>query len=183
MTDYTYAQLNGLYQAANNLPNSAHTQIMAAIALTESSGNPNAHNASGASGLWQIMPSHTSDSGWTFGSNFYDPATNARMAEFVYKHQGYTAWTTFTSGAYKAHLGGSSTVAEDAINIPNPLSGLSGAASDITGLLNAFKFVLDVGFWKRVGYGAIGVFLILIGVIILLQKPIETGATLAAAVA
>ena len=29
--------------------------MAAAIALAESGGDPNAHNASGASGLWQIL--------------------------------------------------------------------------------------------------------------------------------
>lgn len=184
MTTYTYVQLNSLYQAANGLSNSSHTQIMAALAEAESSGNPNARNPSGASGLWQIMPSHVHDSGWTFGSNFFDPATNARMAEFVYQHQGYTAWTTFSSGAYKKFLGGSVTdnTGFNLPNIPNPLSGLGNALSGADDALNAFKFVLDVGFWKRIGIGAIGVFLILIGIIVLLRKPIESATTVAASV-
>jgi Transglycosylase SLT domain len=173
MTTYTFAQLNALYQTANGLPNSAHTQTMAAIAMAESSGNPNAHNPSGASGLWQIMPSHTSDSGWTFGTNFYDPATNARMAEFVYKEQGYKAWTTYTGGQYAQYLStasdtsGATTVASNAlfgINV-NPFSSLTDA-------LNKMRELFDPGFWRRVGIGILGLWLINIGIIILLRKPL-----------
>jgi soluble lytic murein transglycosylase-like protein len=69
---------------------------MAAIALAESSGNPNATNAStGAAGLWQINPVHAGEPGIDF-ANIDDPTTNAQAAVAVYKSQGLCAWQTFS---------------------------------------------------------------------------------------
>lgn len=73
-----------------------------AVALAESSGNPNALGDGGASyGLWQINVQYHPE----FGPNFqalYDPATNAQAAYSVYSAAGrsFKPWTTFTSGAY-----------------------------------------------------------------------------------
>ena len=100
MTDYSYAQLEGLWLNAGGSKHLA--PVMAAIAEAESGGNSDAHNPSGASGLWQIL-------GNPFPGNPYDPATNARMAVAKYKSQGLGAWTTYTSGAYKAYLKNSTT--------------------------------------------------------------------------
>lgn len=57
---------------------------MIAVAFGESSWNPDAVNASsGATGLWQILPSaHPEFS----GQNLKDPAVNARAAYSVYSH-------------------------------------------------------------------------------------------------
>lgn len=72
---------------------------MAAIAEAESSGNSQAQNPSGATGLWQIL-------GNPFPGNAFDPLTNAKMAVAKYRSQGLGAWTTYTSGAYKQFLKG-----------------------------------------------------------------------------
>jgi Lysozyme like domain len=68
--------------------------LMAAIAMAESGGDPAAHNASGASGLWQIL-------GLPFPGNPFNPLENARMAVSKYRSQGLGAWETYTSGAYR----------------------------------------------------------------------------------
>jgi hypothetical protein len=39
--------------------------------------------------------------------------------------------------------------------------------------------LFDVGFWRRVGVGALGVAIMLTGLIILLRRPLGTAATLA----
>ena len=187
---YSYSQLVSLYATANGLsPSSAEALTMGAVAMAESSGDPNARNPSGASGLWQIMPSHVSDSGWNLGSNFYDPATNARMAYFVLHRQGYTAWTTYTSGAYRKFMGG--TVAAQNVSIPgwptnpdgsavNPLqaagSAVAGAATNVLGLPAG---LMDPGFWRRVGLAMLGIFVMIIGLVILLRRPLETAAAIA----
>lgn len=195
MAIYTYGQLVQLYATANGIsPTSPEAITMGAVAMAESSGNPNAHNPSGASGLWQIMPSHTRDSGWNLGSNFYDPATNARMAYFVLHRQGYKAWTTYTSGAYKNYLGGSVPSGTSAENVGIPLPGwpsdgiggsISGAAGDA--IASALKAVLgplvDVNFWRRVGIGLLGLFIVLVGLVMLLKQPIQNGVKTAAKVA
>lgn len=93
----SYAQLEGLWDQAGGPQDMA--PLMAAIAEAESAGNPNAHNPSGASGLWQIL-------GLPFSGNVYNPLANAKMAVAKYKSQGLGAWTTWTSGAYKRYLNG-----------------------------------------------------------------------------
>jgi hypothetical protein len=77
-----------------------------AIALAESSGNPNAKgdlNLGISIGLWQINlrahPEYDEQS-------LYDPQTNANAAYAIYQDAGnsFRPWSTFKSGAYTAHL-------------------------------------------------------------------------------
>jgi Lysozyme like domain len=83
-----------------------------AVALAESSGNPDAYNperAAGAAeghgsfGLWQIyLEAHPEFA----GQNLFDPQTNAAAAYAVYSAAGnsFRPWSTFVSGAYLTHL-------------------------------------------------------------------------------
>jgi len=100
MGDYTYSQLEELWENAGG--SAALAPVMAAIAMAESSGNPNAYNASGASGLWQILGAvNPSDQ-----SQLFNPIVNAKEAVLKYQTQGLDAWVTYTSGAYKQFLQG-----------------------------------------------------------------------------
>lgn len=82
----------------------------AAIALAESSGiaaryNPetqaNTPAGLGSFGLWQIyLKAHPE----FMGMALYDPQVNANVAFQVYNEQGWTAWTTYKTGAYKEFL-------------------------------------------------------------------------------
>jgi hypothetical protein len=102
-TLYTYAQLEGLWINAGGSSSLAPT--MAAIAEAESGGCSTAYNSSGATGLWQILGAvDPADQ-----ANLTDPATNAKEAVLKYKDQGLGAWVTYTSGAYKAFMNGSTT--------------------------------------------------------------------------
>jgi hypothetical protein len=78
-----------------------------AVALAESSGNPQAHGDKslgtgiGSFGLWQIY----ADAHPEFGPDFsalFDPQTNAQAAYQVYQAAGgsFRPWSTFNSGAY-----------------------------------------------------------------------------------
>jgi hypothetical protein len=91
----SYGQLEGLWDQAGGPP--SYASLMAAIALAESGGNPSIVNSIGASGLWQIHPAQAGD---------LDPLTNARMAVGKLRSQGLSAWTTYTSGAYRQFLHG-----------------------------------------------------------------------------
>lgn len=108
---------NEIYQAALGAgfsPDQAVT--MTAIALAESSGNPNAHNPNRATGdnsygLWQINmidtlgPARRKQFGIGSDDALFDPMTNAKAAYTVSGGGGnFSPWTTFTSGKYKAHL-------------------------------------------------------------------------------
>lgn len=93
---------------------------MAAIALAESGGNPAATNTNTNGtvdrGLWQINSSHG------YGTSSFNPLRNAHQAVSVYNTQGLSAWSTYTSGAYRSHLmasGGGSNLSA----LYNPQSG------------------------------------------------------------
>lgn len=81
--------------------------LMAAIAMAESSGNPTAvnHNTNGSTdyGLWQINSSHTQ---YNANKLLSDPLYNAKAAVAIEKSQGLGAWTTYSSGAYKQFMNG-----------------------------------------------------------------------------
>jgi lysozyme-like protein len=106
-TTYSYAQLEQLWINAGGP--SAVAPIAAAIALAESSGNPQATNPNDNGGtqtswgLWQI-------SNGTHAQpvpNILDPNVNAQQAVAKYKAEGNSFspdWGTYDSGAYKAYL-------------------------------------------------------------------------------
>jgi hypothetical protein len=80
---YSFQELRQLWIQAGGPPGAA--TIMAHVALAESTGNPKAHNRSGASGLWQIL-------GLPFPGDPFDPLTNARMAVAKYRAGGLGPW-------------------------------------------------------------------------------------------
>jgi Lysozyme like domain len=78
--------------------------IAVAIALAESSGNPEAVGDNGDSiGLWQIdtrfHPEYAN-------VDLTDPQTNANAAFAIYQQAGnsFTPWTTFNTGAYQQYM-------------------------------------------------------------------------------
>lgn len=83
-------------------------QRAVAIALAESSGNPNVVGdlnltPGGSVGLWQInLAAHPEFA----GMYLTDPQTNANAAYSVYQAAGnsFSPWSTFKSGAYEAYL-------------------------------------------------------------------------------
>jgi Lysozyme like domain len=91
--------------------------IATAIALAESSGNPDAHNNNRATGddsfgLWQINmigklgPERRRQFGISRNEELLDPLTNARAAHSVFSSPpgGFPQWSTFKRGEHKAHL-------------------------------------------------------------------------------
>jgi hypothetical protein len=90
-----------------------HLKIMVAIAHAESGFNPRAHNArppDNSYGLWQINmlgsmgPARRKQFGISSNDQLFDPVTNARAAQSIYKSQGYKAWSVYNSGSYKKFL-------------------------------------------------------------------------------
>ena len=76
--NYTYTQLQQLWLNAGGSP--ALAPLAAGIALVESSGNPNAYNPSGASGLWQIEIPINAGHVPGGAANVYNPQDNAAAA-------------------------------------------------------------------------------------------------------
>lgn len=76
--------------------------IAAAVALAESSGNPNIIGDRGTSyGLWQI---HLPDHPELAGENLLDPVVNAAAAFHVFGKQGWRAWSTYKQNLYVKFL-------------------------------------------------------------------------------
>jgi hypothetical protein len=104
MANFTYGQLEGLW--VKNGGSAALAPVMAAIALAESSGNPQAKNTTDNGGtqtswgLWQVSNgTHNQPA-----PNILDPNVNAQQAVKKVKSQGLKAWGTYTSGAYRKFL-------------------------------------------------------------------------------
>jgi hypothetical protein len=124
---YSKAALESLWTGAGGPPGLAN--LAAAIALAESGGDPNAHNPSGATGLWQIL-------GAVLPGNLYDPVVNAANAVKKWRDaHGFTPWVTYTHGDYQAYLapGGFYTdpvtnAGNSALSMGNLLAGAGSAA-------------------------------------------------------
>lgn len=102
---YDKAALAALWSQAN--PGLGDPNLMAAIALAESSGNPGAigipTSGGRARGLWQIMwPLHASKFP---GMNPLNPMDNARMAGSILQSQGIGAWEAYTRGMHTKFMG------------------------------------------------------------------------------
>lgn len=97
MAAYSFGQLEDLWVQAGG-PRSV-APVMAAIGLAESGGRNVKQKGQPLSrtgwGIWQITPGDPS---------LLDPHRNARAAVAKYRSQGLRAWTTYTTGRYKAYL-------------------------------------------------------------------------------
>jgi len=88
--------------------------IAVAVALAESGGDPRAHNPTppdDSYGLWQINvlgslgPARRRELGLGSDRELFDPAVNAAAARRISGDgRSWTAWSTYTSGAYRKHL-------------------------------------------------------------------------------
>lgn len=80
-----------------------NVSIAAAVMQAESGCNPSASSPTCDHGLMQINCVHAAAVGGNLAL-LDDPATNVRVAYQVYSGAGWSAWTTFTSGAYLRYL-------------------------------------------------------------------------------
>ena len=107
MTVYNFGQLSNIWTQSGGNPQVA--PIMAAIALAESSGNPNALNTNDSNGqggiqtsagLWQI----SNGTSTVFDSNWSNPVVNGAAAVSKLNSQGLRAWGTYQNGSYLKYL-------------------------------------------------------------------------------
>lgn len=145
----------------------ADAQTAAAVALAESSGNPNALNPSGASGLWQILRSAHKELFQQYVWN--DPAQNAKMAFIVWQQAGnsFRPWTTYTSGRYKLFMTQTGSANSSGVltgaTIGDAIGGSAAPATDASTVTDFISEASDPEFWLRVGMFMGGVVLALIG--------------------
>jgi hypothetical protein len=177
--------------------------IAVAVALAESGGRPDAHNAvppDDSYGLWQINmlgslgPDRRKRFGIPTNETLYDPNVNAKAAHIIWQASGWKAWTTFTRGTYKQHM----TVAAKAT--PTNFAGRNPAdeaaaiaavddsvvadpeAKAIFGAVNGLGANI---FNAMAGVGGViaALALLVVGFVILARNPLKSGAKLVAGVA
>jgi Lysozyme like domain len=96
---YSCNQLEALWDQEGGNPRTAF--IAAEIAIAESDGNPDAISPTGDYGLWQINASHG-----LAVSTMLSPAGSAQAAIAISSDgTDWSAWTTYTSGAYIGRCG------------------------------------------------------------------------------
>lgn len=191
MATLTYAQIRAYAAAAG----AANPDVAAAVAMAESGGSTTAHNAvppDNSYGLWQINmygtmgPARRKQLGISSNAQLTDPATNARaMVVISSGGSNFSPWTTYTSGKYKKYLQGSNTAptntnAVDAGFTASNANAITDIPGDMwDGIKNATQVVVDAANWivnpsnwLRIAYVAGGVSVVLVGLAILLEKPV-----------
>ena len=172
----------------------AELKAMVAIALAESSGNPSAigpKNKNGTTdyGLFQVNSIHW---GNTAVADRLDPDKNTAKAAEVYRKQGKNAWVAHKNGkaagklvqVEKEWVGGEAigVATGSALTIGGAMGGLAGAGptaiakaldpgAAILNGLNSFNETL-AKFFNSFALWVIAVVLIILGIVILLRKPV-----------
>lgn len=145
-------------------------EIAAAISLAESAGQVDAEhtNSDGSTdyGLWQVNSVHKFDAKKLKSDAIY----NAKSAHTVYQEQGWKAWTTWKSGAYKSHLGENKTVSlGNATGIDDVVQ--TTVSNDPLAMLgDLLKTIMSRDFWVRFGKVILGGVLTVAAVLILASE-------------
>lgn len=163
-----------------------------AIALAESGGNPQSHNArppDNSYGLWQINmlgsmgPERRAKFGISSNDQLFDPATNAR-AMMMLSNNGtnFRPWTTFTSGAFLKHIQearasvgvapSTATVSPAGFTADTAaLPGMDQLKAVGSGIAAVGAWVGNRHNWIRVGFVGLGIGLLFVGAAIIAEKP------------
>jgi len=134
-----------------------------AIALAESSGNPNAYNpetaaktppGKGSYGLWQIYLNVHPEFA---GLNLYDPQTNALAAYALYSQAGgFSPWATYSSGNYQQYLQSVPLTLDAATGLP--VEDANAALEEAAGMpLEASILPTSINWPAVIVFGALGI--------------------------
>lgn len=176
MTKLNDSEIAGFASSAGVKGN--NVAIATAIAIAESQGNPNAHNAippDNSYGLWQINmlgamgPSRRRQFGISKNEDLYNPRTNAKaMYQLSNGGTNFNAWTTFTTKKYLLYMsrGNSAAGTPGGSSNPNPNAN-KGPVPGLAGLSDLGSKLTDSNTWWKLGMNTAGFLLILIGILIL----------------
>ena len=154
--------------------------IAAAIAMAESSGNPNAHNTTypdNSYGLWQI--NMLDEPGYKLGeerrrkfnikdnSELFNPNLNAQIAYKISGGSNFSAWSTYTGGAYKVYLG----AAQEALQKLSPPP----ATKKVASIDKPFALNVAKGLDMQTGYESDGYVVALLPIKQIIEKPVPIG--------
>ena len=192
MAKLSYGQLKALASSVGM----SNPDVMAAIAMAESGGDPKQRNPippDNSYGLWQINmlgsmgPARRKSFGIISNSQLYDPVTNAKAAKKILDSQGLKAWSTYTDGKYKKFMDGKS-LGDEALDF---IGGVAGVGA-LEGLGDAGGAVIDTGSaiaegvgvamdagewlskpsnWVRILY-VIGGAVLVIGGVVVMERPL-----------
>lgn len=133
MANYTYPELEQLWISNGGPPEWAPT--MAAVALAESNGDPNAKNPSGATGLWQtLMSAQGKPFQEKYGNvNLTDPNEAAKIAIIqLAGGQGISNWTADPVGKYVYDNGSKPLSSSEAQSMASNPSSVTTTTTDPT---------------------------------------------------
>lgn len=202
MTYLSQSQI-AMYAAAAG---AANPTLAAAVAMAESNGNTQAHNIvppDDSYGLWQINmlgvlgPDRRKKLGISANSALYDPGTNARAMVLISGGgSNFSAWSTYTSGAYTKYLSGTATQAATSAqpiidwndpfglvpkkyknqeptapggDLLNNLTGGGSIGSSLDFLGNAASWLSKASNWLRIGYVIGGGALAIVGLAMVIK--------------
>ena len=155
-------------------------RIATAVALAESRGKMDAinKNTDGSTdcGPWQVNSVH----GYDCNRLRSDPAYTVAAAHAVWQKQGWPAWVTYKTGAYKLYLGRDAELTADDPSIlerigiaalgpvagsivsgDNPVTAVVDATDKAAGVILSLT---NPSTWLRIGKGWMGGVLIIVGV-------------------
>lgn len=126
----------------------------------------NNDNANGTRdyGLMQINSSHAQ---LLSSGNWQNPGDNMRMAYAVFQSQGWRAWSTYNSGAYKPFLvAGLAASGAPALNDAAQPAGLASSVGDaFSGISDFAHTVTDPHTYLRAALFVAGLFLMFVGLV------------------
>lgn len=173
MTALSAQQIAGAASAAGF--SGSNLTIAVAVALAESGGNPNAinNNTNGSTdyGLWQINTVHGS---LLNQGNKFDPTDNAKMAYVVWKGSGWSAWTTYNTGAYRAFMGKAALASGSPTVPPSGGQAVSTTPTGIVGgtqnIISFFNLVGSPQLWANIGKLVLGCAFLVAGTLLLVKN-------------
>lgn len=119
------AQMRDLALQTGFSPQDAPT--IAAIAMAESGGNPNARGAAGEYGITQILPGSTG-AHVQAAEAYGNPLRAMQLAHEIFQSEGWRAWSVYKSGAYQSYMGAAAQAAPAAAALVTPAAGTYAAA-------------------------------------------------------
>jgi len=164
-------------------------RVMAAIAMAESGGDTTAHNATppdNSYGLWQINmlgtmgPSRRKSFGIATNEALFNPLTNALAAKKILNSQGLSAWSTYTSGAYKKFTSDTAAEPVDQASVEQAVSptDVAGSVADIASMsFDAAKWISTPNNWLRIAYVTGGIVVTIVALRTLMAPAIDKAAS------
>lgn len=142
------------------------------IAKRESSFNPEVIGDGGASyGLFQIHTPSWENELRSEGiindkTDLLNPTTNTQAAAYIYKKSGFTPWSTWEMAVNDIETGGQ--LGPDpgtGTTVGDTLEDIQQGLNPLNALNNLIGIITSADFWKRIGLGALGFFIIVAAII------------------